>query len=61
LHGALGLGPKAFWIALTAATPGISMLGSVELAFAGMIRYLLLALPSFSRSARWENGFGRPI
>jgi hypothetical protein len=38
---------RFFWIGLTAATLGIAMPGSVELAYAGMIRYLLLVIPLF--------------
>jgi hypothetical protein len=38
---------KAFWIGLTVATLGIAMPGSVGLAYAGMIRYLLLEIPLF--------------
>jgi hypothetical protein len=38
---------KVFWIGLTVATLGIAMPGSVGLAYAGMIRYLLLELPLF--------------
>jgi hypothetical protein len=63
---ALGLRPamcgfswqaRAFWLALTGATLGISMLGSVQLAFAGMIRYLLLALPLFFSIAKVGQRF----
>ena len=38
---------KAFWYALTLLGTGISVLGSIELGFSGMNRYLLLIFPLF--------------
>lgn len=38
---------KAFWYVLFAGVLAISMVGSVEMAYAGMTRYLILALPLF--------------
>lgn len=38
---------QAFWYVLYASIVGISMIGSVELAYGGMSRYLLTALPLF--------------
>jgi hypothetical protein len=43
---------KAFMVGLTVATLGISMPGSVGLAFAGMNRYLLLVFPMFFAIAK---------
>jgi hypothetical protein len=41
------LSARFFWVGLTVSSLGIAMPGSVELAYAGMIRYLLLVLPLF--------------
>jgi hypothetical protein len=38
---------QVFWYALTASGMGVALLGSVELAFAGLNRYTLLAFPVF--------------
>ncbi|HMJ15659.1 MAG TPA: hypothetical protein VK524_29785, partial [Polyangiaceae bacterium] len=38
---------QVFWYTLTASGMGVALLGSVELAFAGMNRYALLAFPIF--------------
>jgi hypothetical protein len=41
------LAGKLYWIGLLIATLGIAMPGSVELAYAGMIRYFLLVFPLY--------------
>ncbi len=50
---------KVFWYTLFAITIGVSAVGSVDLGYGGMTRYLLLALPLFFAMAAAMRG--RPV